>query len=57
VNKIVLEQSGMVIIETKTLQIFVEKNVPSMHKNSEPAANLMIGIDVPWCASRQPKHV
>jgi hypothetical protein len=57
VNKIVLEQSGMVIIETKTLQIFVEKNVPSMHKNSEPAANLMIGIDVPWCASRQPKYV
>jgi hypothetical protein len=27
-----------------------------MHENSEPAVNLMIVIDVPWCASKQPKY-
>jgi hypothetical protein len=27
-----------------------------MHENSELAPNLMIVIDVPWCASKQPKY-
>jgi hypothetical protein len=27
-----------------------------MHENFEPAANLMIVIDVPWCTSKQPKY-
>jgi hypothetical protein len=27
-----------------------------MHENFEPAPNLTIVIDVPWCASKQPKY-
>jgi hypothetical protein len=27
-----------------------------MHENFEPAPSLTIVIDVPWCASKQPKY-